>query len=300
MLLGYGLFGYDIGEGSDSKYLPDLVISSISFGSNGNGTVIDKVWGRDGFILSEQEFNTMFADEYTPSWTDDTFVFADFNSDFLNAGEIQASYPCQFTSYTLRKVYTSLGKTYDVVVANDIPGDDTSYKDYTNSRSCQYYLTVNGQNSGDDTTVWCAPMNYSDEVTQTPWGYYLIDVENDVSYFFNINVSGGTQTFNSNSNQYAMNQSADNYYHGYNDMKSGDFTGILYENNQFSDNGNTVDVLIRFREFFNSKRKCMLKDRWGNVFNVILTEYSEQYLNIYLPNRVIGSTVAWKEVQPDE
>lgn len=299
MILGNTILGNSFLENGNPRYVPTFSINYILFGSGNTGVTVDKIWGRNNYDLTLAEFNDISI--YNPSWTDDTYMLADFGHDVLNAGEIQPPYSCEFDSYTVHKVYTLNGNTVDEVVANNISNQDVSYRDYRNSYDCYYYITVNGHNINDDSTYWCAPTSYSNLLNKTPWGYYLIDINNQVSYFFNCNVTAGSETINNEYTQYQINHKYDTFGKGVNQYASGSFTGILYNGNTFqSDNTGQQESLTAFKEFFNSKRPCILKDRKGNVYNVILTEYAESQLEIYLPTQIVISAISWRQVNESD
>lgn len=296
MIFGASVLGDCFSDKGNFRYVPTIDINYILFGSGNTGVTIDKIWGRNGYDLTKEKFDAISL--YNPSWTDDTYMLADFNADVLNAGQIQPPGTCVFDSYTVHKVYTLNGNVVDEVIASEISGDSSSYRDYKNSYNCYYYITVNGHNLTSDGTYWCAPTSYSNLLTKIPWGYYLIDIKNSNSYFFNCNVEAGTETFNNEYTQYQINQSYDTFGKGKSNYSSGAFSGILFSENMFqADNSNQQSMLTSFKEFYNSKRPCIMKDRKGNVYNVLLTDYSESQLQIYLPTQVLVSAISWREVK---
>jgi hypothetical protein len=296
MICGLGIAGYSLTESADKRWItPMSSIGVLEFNAPVAGVIYDKIWGQIGYQPTVEEImNVNYT--YNPTWTNNTYMLADFNSsDFFNAGSFNSTYPGSLVSFDIHKVYTKNGSTVDEVVESGLTPTTYTYYNYKNSHDAQYYVVANGQNTSTDKTYW-AIKSSSGSVTETPQGFYLIDTTNNNSYFFNFNVEGGSYQQNNTTNQYQLNQNQDAFYHGIANYSSGQFSGILYNGNTYTDAGNTQTVLDSFMEFYNSKRPCILKDRQGNVKNVLLTDYGESYLNIYLNEQVKVSIISWKEV----
>lgn len=292
MSMVLGLSGVGV---SASVYTIDAILNSIDttsvvfYGGN-EGVVLDSVWGINQTITDSQYQD--YVNEYNPIFNSSTYMLAKFDQDIFSAGSIAADDASTITGYSLYRIEVETGEyrhIQDFGVGQNVLKDFTALKD----KNYQYVLFVKGKNEDGSDTMSAAIL--TDSILYDYSGYYIVDVENNISYRIDAALSGGSMDFSMNINEFKINQKYNLYYKSKNFYITGNVSGIIYENNTLVDGENTDNILIKFKEFAKSSRPKYLKTKKGEIFSIIITNYTETPLSVNSSNNTMVSNITFKE-----
>jgi hypothetical protein len=237
---------------------------------------------------------TIMMDSYTivsfdPVWDANTYLLAKFN-DALSSGTVEYIDSAITKWLIYRKDNNNTLLTYITTVPNDV----TSYYDYsvTKGNAYIYYLFA-----ANDTEI-AAPI-VSSSVACDYWGWFLVDVDNLVSFAFDSNFEGGDLTGEEQYTEYQNNLAYSIFTRGQHNAFAGTIQAIIWDHNTniTFEQGNAI--LAQLREFILSGRTAYLKDRRGRMWKVFLYGYRETPVNNAIPEQIIGCSFSFKQIDDE-
>lgn len=274
MILGYNsnvgasvLLGYSVA-------VPVLKgFNSITFGGDSAMTV-SNIWGQELVQDGDDwvEMSETYLDNYNPAkatWTQYTYLLANFSNE-LEAGAIQGL--GQIIGWSL---YRWDNKSNQALLLGNFDKDVKQYIDYTTllNTNYRYLLYVYGQNGVSSALQ-------TDIVSVNYYGYFLIDVTNDIVYKFDTNFSGGDLTQNTEFSSFRTNNKYQTYHVGDLQYLSGSVTALVrYANSNIYIN-NTIGLLENLRDCIkDGTRIKILKTRKGEGWYVFTHDYQDAVIN---------------------
>lgn len=269
-------FGVDVLLGYVTP-IPQLNgFNSITFGDddNGSGMVISNVWGQEKVNIGGEWTNmtTEYLDSYNPLsavWTKYTYLLANFNNN-LNGGIIDG-----VGNITKWVLYRWDDKTRQAVLLGSFDAETKQYIDYTVllNTKYRYLLYVYGDNGSSSALQ-------TDIISVNYYGYFLIDVENDIVYKFDTNFSGGDLQQNTEHSSFKTNNKYQTYNVGDLQYLSGNISALVRYANSDDYTNNTVGLLQNLRDFIkDGERVKILKTRKGEGWYVFTYDYSDSVIN---------------------
>lgn len=255
------------------------------YGGNTNrgGHRIDKVYGLNGTMTKAQ----IDASSYTgfkPQWTLDTYLLCEFDHSFSGGNVSNIASPIMnwmiYRSEAGSNVLKLLGKI-DVL--------EEEYVDFTALKNKKYKYYLFGQN---DTEI-SAPLT-TPTVESYYHGWFLIDVENQVSYMFDLNFSGGEINQVENIAEYETNLPYKAYSKGATNYIEGNITALVMDD--LCEMKQNVEVLEELRSFIFSDRLKYLKDNKGRIFKVFTSGYTDNFITAGIKDEPRYVSFDFKEV----
>ena len=274
MILGYNSNTSIIRLLDYSSQFPEISgFNKITFGGTSSMT-ISNIWGQE-YVGGENNWAPVtqeYLDSYNPfnsSWTQYTYLLADF-SNGLEGGAIQDI--GQIESWSL---YRWDNKSNQAVLLGSFDEGTTQYIDYTNllNTNYRYLLYAYGEDG-------MSPAFQSILVTPDYYGYFLIDVDNNISYKFDTNFSGGDLQQNTDYAAFKTNNKYQTYNVGDLQYISGNISALVRYANSDNYVNNTVGLLENLRDFVKDGTKTkILKTRKGEGWYVFTYDYSDAVIN---------------------
>lgn len=220
-------------------------------------------------LLSQEEINAIGLD-YTPIWNENTILLAQFTDNNLVAGNIK-NLNKNIMNWEIdrkEKGETSFKKL--AVIDNDI----TEYIDWTTSANKSYtynIFPVTDEEIGE-------PL-ITNEINTNYYGWYLIDKDTNAVYMFDLNVKSGNITNEVDFTEYKGYNQYSAFSVGKRDYIKGNLSAIAgnISNNGVVNQSNAY--LDDLRTFVNNGNPKILKNRKGNVWNVMTTNYQQNILD---------------------
>lgn len=229
------------------------------------GYILDKVWGLNGEITETQiDANSYMG--FSPKWTLDTYLLCEFSHSYSGGNVTNIDAPI------LNWLIYRSEEGVDVLKLIDkVDVSEKEYIDFTalKNKSYKYYLF--GQNN----TEISAPL-ITDRVDCYYHGWYLIDVENKISYMFDLNLSGGDISQVENISEYNTNLPYQAYSRGETNYIEGNIKALVMSN--LCEMKQDVEVLEELKEFIFSNRLKYLKDNKGRIFKVFTSGYKDSLI----------------------
>ena len=268
--------------------VPELAgFNTITFGGESSMTVAN-IWGQE--LINQNDtwvpMTTEYLDTYNPLsafWSKYTYLLADF-SNGLEAGVIQNI--GQITGWSL---YRWDDNSNEALLMGNFDNSVVQYIDYTallntGYRYLLYAYGENGVSAAFQTSI--INVNY--------YGYFLIDVENDVVYKFDTNLSGGDLTQNTDYAAFRTNNKYQTYNVGDLQYLSGEISALVrYANSNIFVN-NTVGLLSNLRDFIKDGTKIkILKTRKGEGWYVFTHDYKDAVINQAIGEQPVNASFAF-------
>ena len=264
--------------------------TSVTFGDSDTATSmkIGCVWGQelirsgDGWV----DMTTEYLDNYNPSiagWTQYTYLLADFNND-LEAGAIRGLGDIE--GWVL---YRWDSKTNQAVLLGEFDADVIQYIDYTALLNTNYTYLLYAHGQSSDSSALQSPT-----ITPNYYGYFLIDVTNDVVYKFDTNLSGGDLQQNTEHSSFKTNNKYQTYNIGDLQYLSGNINALVrYANSNIYIN-NTVELLENLRNCIkDGERIKILKTRKGEGWYVFTYDYSDSVVNQAIGEQPVNASFSF-------
>lgn len=299
------ILGYNANVGSAvilGESVPNIQLSSfnsITFGGS-HTMVVSNVWGQsqvpdgdDGWT----DMTTEYLDNYNHTdaiWTSYTYLLANFNND-LSAGSLKGL--GDIISWSLYRVNTTDNEASFI---GNFDADVKTYVDYTGLKSYQignskynyykYLLYAKG-------TLDTSSALISDEVSLNYYGYFLIDVTNDVVYKFDTNFSGGDLTQNTDYSAFMTNNKYQTYHVGELNYLSTQITALVRYANSNNYINNDVGVLQNLRDCVqDGSRIKILKTRKGEGWYVFTYNYQDAVVNQAIGEQPVNASFSCDEI----
>lgn len=291
------ILGYDSNLGitplyGQADYIPELVeFTSITFGGS-SGMTISNIWGQSQVSSPDgwTSMTTAYLDDYNVRnayWSEYTYLLSEFSANTFEAGILQGL--GDISNWVL---YRWDSESNQAVLLGDFDSDTTQYVDYTAllNNTYRYLLYAIGEEQ-------MSPALVTDEVSLNYYGYFLIDVTNDVTYKFDTMLSGGELTQNMDYSSFQTN----NKYYTYNvgDLQhmSGSVAALVrYANSQVYTN-NTVGLLKNLRDCIqDNQRVKILKTRKGEGWYVFTYDYKDSVINQAIGAQPINASFSFSEI----
>lgn len=257
---------------------------SFKFYGGTTGAIFSKIWGRNIQVTTEQ-YNEYDIDTYVPSWTRETYFWARFNNS-LNAGNISDIGGTVQSWYLWRKE----GDSDQLELIDILDVSNIEYYDFTilDNKTYQYYLFA------QDETKLSSPILTNSEVADY-YGWFLVDIENDRAYHFDIRAEISDKTYTQLINEHKTNNTTNAFTVGENFFIEGNVKAIISKDNEKKDVQYTNEDLLSLAEFINSDRPKLFKSRRGEIFRVFTYGYKEELLNPAIDKNIYISSFGFKE-----
>ena len=250
--------------------------NSITFGDSGNsvGMTISNVWGQEKINVGGEwvDMTTEYLDNYSPlsaTWTKYTYLLANFNNNLIG-GIIEG-----IGDITKWVLYRWDNKTNQAILIGNFDADVKHYIDYTAllGTTYKYLLYAHGEDGSSSALQ-------TKEVNADYYGYFLIDVDNDIVYKFDTNFSGGDLQQNTEHSAFKTNNKYQTYNVGDLQYLSGSISALVRYANSDEYANNTIGLLQNLRDCVkDGERKKILKTRKGEGWYVFTYDYSDSVIN---------------------
>lgn len=247
--------------------------NKITFGGT-SGMTISNIWGQELVNVNNEWENVTeeYLDTYNPmsaTWTQYTYLLADFNNG-LEGGIVQDI--GQVEAWAL---YRWDNKSNEALLLKNFDGEATKYIDYTALLNTNYkYLLYAYGESG------MSPAFQTSVISLNYYGYFLIDVDDDVVYKFDTNLSGGDLQQNMDYSSFRTNNKYETYNVGDLQYLSGNISALVRYANSDNFINNSVGLLENLRDFVKSGQKIkILKTRKGEGWYVFTYDYKDAVIN---------------------
>lgn len=266
------LKGAALGMSTLTSYTPKAPAISkydeITFFGGTSGVALDKVYGVNGDITYADLVESA-NDLFQPKWTPDTYLMAEFN-DSLAGGNVPGvnSEILKWLVYRLDVNSGQLKPVSEVDVSQNMWIDYTAPKDGT----YQYWIF------GVTKTEMSAPIKSNIE-DHTYYGWFLIDVEHQTAYAFNLNQTGGGVQQGENYVEHNTNSRFHIFSRGRTNFLEGTVTAIVADD--CSADTQSIELVESIREFIMSDREKIIKDNKGRVFKAFVSGYSDTDVATY-------------------
>lgn len=267
---------------------------SITFGTDDGTTssmTISAVWGQEK-IYQNGEWVYMtkeYLDNYNNNlqWTEYTYLMTLY-SDNLDGGSIN-----DLGSITQWSLYRMDNVTNRAKLIDNFDASVQQYIDYTGLLGREYtYLLYafnsDGQMSSALKTA-TVQLNY--------YGYFLIDVDNDVVYKFDTNFSGGDLKQTTDYASFRTNNKYMTYHTGELQYLSGNIAALVrYANSNIYIN-NTTGLLENLRDCIkDDNRTKILKTRKGEGWYVFTYDYNDSVINQAIGAQPVNASFSFDEI----
>lgn len=233
--------------------------------SNVGGCTIDKVYGINKRL--EPTDIAQNADlNFNPTWGPNVYLLAEFNNSYSGGNVYNITSPI-----TEWQIYRGESGVDGITHVGTVDVLEHQLIDYTALKGNDYTYYLFGANA----TEISSPL-LSNEVHCDYYGWYLIDVENDIVYVFDIDVSGGDIVQEEEIEQYNTNLRYNAYSRGATNFVSGNITAWVMDD--MCEKTQDVDYIEQLREFILSDRLKYLKDVKGRIFRVFTSGYSDSMI----------------------
>lgn len=291
MILGYNSnLGTSVLLGQ-IDYVPELQgFTSITFGGT-SSMVISEVWGQSQVMINGEwsDATEEYLDNYTAGdavWTLYTYLLA-LTQDNLQGGSIKGL--GDINSWSL---YRWDNKSNQAVLLGNFDGDTLQYIDYTALIDRDYYYLLYAY--GDDGN---SSALQSSLVNINYYGYFLIDVTNNVVYKFDTNFSGGDLQQNTDYVSFRNNGKYQTYHVGDLDYMSGNISALVRYANSDNYINNSVGLLENLRDCIQDGfRIKILKTRKGEGWYVFTYDYRDSVINQAIGAQPINASFSFDQI----
>lgn len=291
MILGYNSnLGTSVLLGQ-IDYVPELQgFTSITFGGT-SSMVISEVWGQSQVMINGEwsDATEEYLDNYTAGdavWTLYTYLLA-LTQDNLQGGSIKGL--GDINSWSL---YRWDNKSNQAVLLGNFDGDTLQYIDYTALIDRDYYYLLYAY--GDDGN---SSALQSSLVNINYYGYFLIDVTNNVVYKFDTNFSGGDLQQNTDYVSFRNNGKYQTYHVGDLDYMSGNISALVRYANSDNYINNSVGLLENLRDCVqDGSRIKILKTRKGEGWYVFTYDYRDSVINQAIGAQPINASFSFDQI----
>lgn len=291
MILGYNgnlgltpLFG-------NIEYTPSLEgFTSITFGGE-SSMIVSNIWGQS-YVENNGEWeniSSQYLDTYNANsahWTRYTYLLRLFK-DGLEAGIIKNL--GKINSWAL---YRWDSKTDEALLLTNLDGNITQFIDYTALLNTDYYYFLYAY--GENGTSSALQTN---KVNVNYYGYFLIDVTNDIVYKFDTNLSGGDLQQNTDYSSFRTNNPYQTYHTGELQYISGNIAALVRyaaSNNYIN---NSVELLQNLRDCIKDDTRIkILKTRKGEGWYVFTYDYKDNVINQAIGAQPINASFSFDEI----
>ena len=291
------ILGYDSNLGisplyGQSDYVPELAdFSSITFGGSGAMT-ISNIWGQS-MVATGDGWGAMtpeYLDNYNVRnayWSEYTYMLSNFADGVYDAGILHGLGDIE--EWSLYRWDSNSGQA---IMIGNFDASVTQYIDYTVllNNTYRYLLYAYGEDDVSTALV-------SEEISMDHYGYFLIDVSNDIVYKFDTNLSGGDLSMVMDYASFKTNNKYYTYNVGTLKHMSGNIAALVrYANSQVYDN-NTVNLLENLRDCIqDSDRIKILKTRKGEGWYVFTFDYKDSVVNQAIGAQPINASFSFEEI----
>ena len=291
------ILGYDSNLGisplyGQSDYVPELAdFSSITFGGSGAMT-ISNIWGQSMVATGDGwgAMTTEYLDNYSirnAYWSEYTYMLSNFADGVYDAGILHGLGDIE--EWALYRWDSNSGQA---IMIGNFDASVTQYIDYTVllNNTYRYLLYAYGEDDVSTALV-------SEEIGMDYYGYFLIDVSNDIVYKFDTNLSGGDLSMVMDYASFKTNNKYYTYNVGTLKHMSGNIAALVrYANSQVYDN-NTVNLLENLRDCIqDSNRIKILKTRKGEGWYVFTFDYKDSVVNQAIGAQPINASFSFEEI----
>ena len=267
---------------------------SITFGTDDGTTssmTISAVWGQEK-IYQDGEWVDMtkeYLDNYNNNlrWTEYTYLMTLYSNN-LDGGSIN-----DLGSITQWSLYRMDNVTNRAKLIDNFDASVQQYIDYTGLLGREYtYLLYafnsDGQMSSALKTA-TVQLNY--------YGYFLIDVDNDVVYKFDTNFSGGDLKQTTDYASFRTNNKYMTYHTGELQYLSGNIAALVrYANSNIYIN-NTTGLLENLRDCIKDDNRIkILKTRKGEGWYVFTYDYNDSVINQAIGAQPVNASFSFDEI----
>lgn len=266
---------------------------SITFGSEDSTSsmTISAVWGQEK-IYQNGEWVSMtkeYLDNYNNNlqWTEYTYLMTLYGQN-LDGGSIN-----DLGNITQWSLYRMDNVTNRAKLIDNFDASVQQYIDYTGllGRDYTYLLYAfnsEGQMSSALKTA-VARLNY--------YGYFLIDVDNNVVYKFDTNFSGGDLKQTTDYASFRTNNKYMTYHTGELQYLSGSIAALVrYANSNIYIN-NTTGLLENLRDCIkDDNRVKILKTRKGEGWYVFTYDYNDSVINQAIGAQPVNASFSFDEI----
>lgn len=297
------ILGYD--DNFNQSFLLDTInnvpnfdsFTSITFGGT-SAMTISEVWGQEEIYQNGQwvAMNEDYLDNYenyymNTGWTDYTYILDIFNSPSSD-GSTEAGVITGLGTITNWSLYRWDNNSNQTNYIGDFTSVITNYIDYSALKDITYQYMLYAKNN----TVTSGSM-VSATVTPDYYGYFLIDVTNNVVYKFDTNLSGGDITQNINYSAFQNNTKYQTYNVGDMQYISSSITALVrYANSAILDN-NTTSLLKNLQDCIKDVTRIkILKTRKGRGWYVFTYDYKDAPINQAIMSQPINASFSFDEI----
>ena len=260
---------------------------SITFGSTDGSTsamTISCVWGQDLLITEE------YLDSYNienVKWNEYTYLLA-MTKNNLDAGSIN-----NIGNIETWSLYRWDSESETTVLVDNFAASVNSYIDYTGLLGRKYYYVLYAYNTdGQMSSPFKTPTVQLDY-----YGYFLIDVDNDVVYKFDTNFSGGDLKQTTDYASFRTNNKYMTYHTGELQYLSGNIAALVrYANSNIYIN-NTTGLLENLRDCIKDDNRIkILKTRKGEGWYVFTYDYNDSVINQAIGAQPVNASFSFDEI----
>lgn len=261
------LKGAALGMSKITAYSPKLPSISqydeVTFFGGTAGVVIDKVYGVNGEV-AYADLATSAGTDFKPKWTPSTYLMAEFNHT-LNGGNV----PGINSEIIKWLIYRWDTKTAQLKPVAEVDVSQNGYIDYTAARDNTYQYWIFAVTKDEIS----APLK-TGMVDHEYFGWFLIDVEQNTAYAFNLNQNGGGINQGENYVEHNTNSRFHVFSRGRTDYLEGSVTAIVADN--CSADTQSLELVESIRNFILSDREKIIKDNKGRVFKAFTSGYQDR------------------------
>lgn len=284
MIFGNTVFGKNflIGKQEIQPFLTNY--TKMTFYGQNSGAVYDRIWGKTLPMSNDliESYNNKTI------WTNETYLLALFENT-LSAGNI-VGFTNKITDWILYREDT---ESNALIYLTTVGADIFSFKDYTAlmNKTYRYYLFASNSQQTSSALV----TNY--ELSKY-YGYYVINITDNVVYIINAEVSGGELTQNMNYSKFDGNTRYSSYNVGNTRYMSSTITGVIRRADKPNyRNATDVEILKEFEEFiYNPNKIKYLKTRKGEIFEVFTYNYQQTPLSQAIGEQPTLVTFSYDEI----
>lgn len=260
---------------------------SITFGSADGSTsamTISCVWGQN--LLMTEEYLDSYNIENV-KWNEYTYLLA-MTKNNLDAGSIN-----NIGNIETWSLYRWDSESETTVLIDNFAASVNSYIDYTGLLGRKYYYVLYAYNTDGQMS--------SPFVTSTVqldyYGYFLIDVDNDIVYKFDTNFSGGDLKQNTDYASFRTNNKYMTYHTGELQYLSGSVAALVrYADSNIYTN-NTTGLLENLRDCIkDDNRTKILKTRKGEGWYVFTYDYNDSVINQAIGAQPVNASFSFDEI----
>lgn len=284
MAIGLSIIGLNSIEGNSLTFPDAVAYDTIElFGD----AIFDDLWGRNE-LVDEDTILDYTTTTYIPEWTSTTYALARFEND-LSFGNISGTTGDLIGWLVYRKDPDRSSARFLAELEVDV----LSYKDYQAVINKEYSYIIYAKTTNETSN----PLQ-SEAITPDYYGHFLIDVDNEVSYKFDINVNTSSFSTIEDYSEYSTNLEYNSYSRGKRKFKQGTITAIVRDEENCStiDLNQTIELLDALEEFVTRNVGTKyLKTRAGEIYKVFTYGYIQSQFNDNIREQIYKSSFSFKE-----